>query len=84
MTPRTYDPHVLDQFALRLLDLAAVLRHMAHRARENPVEDPPFDDSRGRDLIERLEYWARTCLAELEMKIMRKGAASPKAVGSRQ
>ncbi len=70
MTLKPYDPQMLDQFALRLLDLAATLRQMAHRSRESPVGDFALHDKKAYEWIGNLERWARKSLADLEMRAL--------------
>ena len=70
MTLKPYDPQMLDQLALRLLDLAAVLREMANRSREYQVEDFSLHDKKAREWYDNLERWVRKAQAELEMKII--------------
>lgn len=70
MTLKPYDPEMLDEFALRLLDLAAILRQMAHRSREAPLGGFALHDKKACEWIANLERWARKSLADLEMQIL--------------
>jgi hypothetical protein len=70
MTLKPYDPDMLDQFALRFLDLAASLRAMARISRESRVEDFALHDKKAREWHAGLERWVRKSQAELEMKIL--------------
>jgi len=70
MTLTPYEPPMLDQFALRLLDVAATIRLMAQRAREQDVEDVPLHDKKASEWIARLERWARRAAADLEMRVI--------------
>ena len=79
MTLKPYDAHMLDDLALRLLDLAALLRRMALRSRENGVEDLAIHDKKAREWIGNLERWARKSLADVELRIL-EGRASQRAL----
>lgn len=68
LTP--YDPALLDQLALRLLDLAGMVRHMAQRSREHGVRQVRLHDKKALEWIARLERWARKSAADLEMEII--------------
>ena len=72
MTLEPYNPEMLDEFALRLLDLACLIRDMARRSREEPVEALAFalHDKKAREWIGNLERWALRSRADLEMKII--------------
>ncbi|MBN1393906.1 MAG: hypothetical protein JW959_02660 [Pirellulales bacterium] len=70
MTLRTYDPSKLDQFSLRLLDLAAILRQMANRSREKGIADLPLHDKKALEWCAKLEQWAHKTRADLEVKIL--------------
>jgi len=70
MTRKPYDPPMLDQVALRLLDLAAAVRQMALRAREFPVQDFALHDKKASEWVAKLERWAQKSAAELEMRIL--------------
>jgi hypothetical protein len=70
MTLKPYDPSTLDQFALRLLDLAAMLREMANRGREFGIDDFALHDKKALEWCRNLERWVRKSQAELEMKVI--------------
>ncbi len=70
MTLKPYGPDTLDQFALQLLDLAAVMREMANRSRECEIEDFCLHEKKAREWFHNLERWARKSRAELEMRIV--------------
>lgn len=70
MTLKPYDAGKLDQFALRLLDVAAVMREMARQSRHNQVEDFALHDKKAHEWCANLERWARRAQAELEMEII--------------
>ena len=65
MTLQHYDPEHLDQFALRLLDLAAALRRMARRIREEQAEGFRLNDRKALDWFERLSIWVQKAESDL-------------------
>ncbi len=69
MTLEPYQPRKLDEFALRLLDLAAAMRQMARRSREHAVEDLALHDKKAQEWTARLAQWARRAEADLEIRI---------------
>jgi hypothetical protein len=75
MTLQTYDPQKLDQLALRLLDLAAILREMAHHSREYGIADLALHDKKALEWCAKLEQWARKTQADLEVRILQDKAA---------
>jgi hypothetical protein len=70
MTLQTYNPHKLDQFALRLLDLAAIVRQMANQGREHGVADLAMHDKKALEWCAKLEQWAHKTRADLEVRIL--------------
>lgn len=70
MTLQAYDPHRLDQFALRLLDLAAIVRQMAQRGREHDIADVTLHDKKALEWCGKLEQWAHKTRADLEVRIL--------------
>ena len=70
MTLIPYTPEKLDQFALRLLDVTAILREMASRCRQSQLEEFPLHDKKALEWSAALERWARKSAAELEMQIL--------------
>jgi hypothetical protein len=83
MTLQTYDPTQVDQFALRVLDLAAILRQMANRSREHGVTDFALHDKKALEWCAKLEQWAHKTQADLEVRILqdkaeRRGRAAAK------
>jgi len=70
MTLKPYDADMLDQFALRLLDLATVMRQMANRSREWRLDDFALHDKKAHEWYDNLERWVRRSESELEMKII--------------
>ena len=75
MTLKPYDPAMLDQFALRLLDLAALMRSMARSSREHQIHDFALHDKKANEWIANLERWAQRSQAELEMRLIEARAA---------
>jgi len=69
MTLQPYGPEQLDQFALRLLDLAAVVREMAHESREHEVTDLALHDKKALEWCGRLDDWVHRAKADLEVRI---------------
>ncbi len=65
MTLQHYDPAHLDQFALQLLDLAATIRRMARRIREEQAEDFRLNDRKALDWLERLSIWVQKAESDL-------------------
>ena len=70
MTLKPYSPEMLDHFALRLLDLAALVRQMANRSRQYGITDLEVHDKKANEWYHSLERWVRKSQAELEMKII--------------
>jgi hypothetical protein len=74
MTLQTYDPHELDRLALRLLDLAAIVRQMANRSRDYGIADLALHDKKALEWCIKLEQWARKTQADLEVRILQSKA----------
>jgi hypothetical protein len=74
MTLQTYDPQELDQFALRLLDLAAIIRQMANRSREHEIVDLALHDKKALEWCVKMEQWAHKTQADLEVRILQRKA----------
>ena len=70
MTLQAYDPDEVDQLALRLLDLAATVRQMANRSREQGVSDIALHDKKALEWCAKLEQWANKTNADLEVRIL--------------
>lgn len=70
MTLKPYDPSALDEFALRLLDLASIMRTMAKTSREHAIEDFCLHDKKAREWCQNLERWIRKSEAELQMMVI--------------
>jgi hypothetical protein len=74
MTLQPYDPQKLDHLALRLLDLAAILREMANRGREQGITDLALHDKKALESCLKLEQWARKIRADLDVRILQEKA----------
>jgi hypothetical protein len=57
MTLETYDPDRLDQTALRVLDLCARLRQLAHTSRAEQLPAVDLHDKKALEWLEKLEDW---------------------------
>jgi hypothetical protein len=71
MTLIPHSPATLDALALRLLDVAALVRGMANSSRENRIESLPLHGNKAQEWMGRLEEWAHDGAARLELQIMR-------------
>lgn len=71
MTLEAYDADQLDQLALRVFDLAAVLRKMAETQRKKSLGEFLLHDKKAVEWIARLEQWARRADAEMQMQQIR-------------
>ena len=69
MTLQPYGPEKLDHFALRLLDLAAVIRSMANTSREHTISDLALHDKKAQEWCARLDDWVHRAQADLEVKV---------------
>jgi len=83
MTLNAYDAAMLDQFALRLLDLAAVVRQMSQRSREYGIDGVGLHDKKALEWITNLERWARKSAADLEVRVL-EARASQRALSRRE
>ena len=83
MTLQPYGPEKLDQFALQLLDLAAIVRQMANRSREHGIADLALHDKKAQEWCGKLEHWVHKIQAETEMKIVQ-ARAERRALSSGQ
>lgn len=81
MTLKPYSPEMLDQFALRLLDLACLLRTMANRSRQYGITDLAIHDKKPNEWHRNLERWIHKSQAELEMKVI-EARAERRAISS--
>ena len=70
-----YKAEKLDELALRVLDLAASLREMATKCRDNDVPAAELHDRKALEWLGRLEEWTHKSSADLNVLIMgHKGA----------
>ena len=81
MTLQRYDPHKLDQFALRLFDLAAMMREMAATSREHGIADLAVHDKKALEWCTKLEDWLHKAQADLEVKV-RQSRARRRAISA--
>jgi len=69
MTLEPYSPEKLDLLALRLLDLAGIMREMANESREYGITDLALHDKKAQEWCTNLERWGRKSQGELKLKI---------------
>jgi hypothetical protein len=81
MTLQRYSPEKLDQFALRLLDLAAMMRQMASVSREHGIADLALHDKKAREWSAKLESWLQKAQADLDVRI-RQNKARRRAISA--
>lgn len=67
MTIEQYTPEKLDQFTLRLFDIASEVRDLANRAREASFNEIPIHDKKALLWIENLELWVHKSRANFEI-----------------
>jgi hypothetical protein len=80
MTLKPYDPEMLDQLALRLLDVAAIMREMAEKSRRQAIQGLALHDKKAWEWIGNLERWAHKSQADLDVRIV-EARASQRAGG---
>ena len=76
MTLEAYDAEQLDRLALRVFDIAAILRGMAETQRRESLERSLLHDKKALEWIDRLERWARRAEAEMQVDVLRAQAAA--------
>ena len=69
MTLKPYTPENLDDFALRLLDVAAIVREMARRSRDSQLPELALNDKKAQEWLGKLEHWVYRAQADLDAKI---------------
>jgi hypothetical protein len=69
MTLANYDANQLDALALRLLDIAAIVRDMALLSRHQGLASVTLHDRKAQEWCDRLEHWARRSQAELDVRV---------------
>ena len=75
MTLQPFDAARLDDWALRLLDLAATFRRLAQHVRDEELEGLPLHDRKSSEWLARLEQWAHDAQARCEReRLTRQGA----------
>ena len=80
MTLATYAPEDLDALALRLFDVAAQIRSMAGRAREEQLDTVAIHDRKLLEIMGRMERWAHDAEVKMQMDLIRaRGAKKAKA-----
>jgi hypothetical protein len=75
MTLTPYSPATLDALTLRLLDVAALVRNMANKSRENGVDSFALHGNKVQEWMGHLEEWAYDGAARLESQVMRERGA---------
>jgi hypothetical protein len=71
MTLTPFSPDALDALALRLLDLAGMVRGMANSSRENQLEGFELHANKVQEWLGQLEDWAHEGAAKLEHTLIR-------------
>ncbi|HUT12731.1 MAG TPA: hypothetical protein VMY42_19700 [Thermoguttaceae bacterium] len=74
MTLQPYGPEKLDEFALNLLDLAAIMRKMANESRERGVTDLALHDKKAQYWYGNLSNWVHKVQSDLEVRILQSRA----------
>jgi hypothetical protein len=69
MTLKAYSSEMLDKLALRLLDLAVIVRQMSASGRDNQIDGLTLHDKKALEWCDKLEGWARRAQADMEIKI---------------
>jgi hypothetical protein len=82
MTLQRYKPDRLDDFALRLLDLAAMMRAMANACREHGIADLAMHDKKAQEWAAKLEDWLHKVQADLDVSV-RQARARRRALAAR-
>lgn len=68
MTLEVYDSAKLDLLALRVLDVAANLRSMAHQCRENELQGLVLHDKKASEWLAKLEQWSQQAAAHVHLR----------------
>ncbi len=71
MTIELYNAEKLDQFAMRLFDVAADVRAMARQLSQSEVEEIPLNDKRVQIHLDEIENWAIRSRSKLEIQLRR-------------
>ena len=75
MTLSPFPPPTLDELALRLLDVAAMVRKMANVARENSLQGFQMHGNKAQEWLDHLEQWAHEGTGRLETQVIRERGA---------
>ncbi|MEX2561417.1 MAG: hypothetical protein WD403_15950 [Pirellulales bacterium] len=75
MTLSHYSPDALDDLALRMLDLAALVRGMAHASREHDVTGFQLHSNKVHEWLTHMENWAHDGAGRLEAAIKKQQGA---------
>lgn len=82
MTLTAFPPDTLDQLALRILDVATLLRQMAHTTREKSIRDFQFHGNKAEEWLDRLELWAREADSRLGLEVQRQAGMRRGQIGT--
>ncbi|HEY2839263.1 MAG TPA: hypothetical protein VGJ26_08950 [Pirellulales bacterium] len=75
MTLSRFSPETLDALALRVLDLAGMLREMAKTAREKDVRNFELNANKAHEWLSLLERWGLDAQHELAVEVAREMGA---------
>jgi hypothetical protein len=75
MTLEAYEPGELDSLALRLLDVAAAVRRLAMRCRDEKLKSVTLNDRKALEWIGNIEAWASKAEADLELVVLKQRGA---------
>ena len=75
MTLMPFTPQELDNLALHFLDLAATLRHMANKSRENELDSVPLHVNKVNEWLGHLDDWAVEASGKLETAVIKQRGA---------
>ncbi len=75
MTLESYDADKLDGMALRILDIAAIVRKMSAISRDNPELRFATHDKKALEWLASVEHWAHDSVARLEMALIKQRGA---------
>ncbi len=85
MTLKPYDAARWDEFALRLVDVACEVRHLARACRAAPDAAPAVHDKKALEWLANLERWAGECRTRLEIaKLRQRGAQQAESFTARK
>lgn len=71
MTLTPFSPEALDELSLRLLDVAAAVRTMATKSRENGLVDFQLHGQKACEWLANLEQWAHESTVRMERQVIR-------------